>query len=338
MSDASNATAQQVLKALGLDAVCIQVYLMMHAAPDADMAEIADRLGLQPAEVIDALDELSDLTLLRAGFTPKHPLRPVSIERAIQLLLRQQAEQLQVQAGALTMLQSAMKELLEARPAGETDFGMADIVQITGTEQAQLHLEQLALRAVSSVYSSMHVKTMSIEGMEASRPFDEEICQRVQVHSLYQNSIKNDRRSLEYVRWFAGLGAEIRFLPVVPVRIVIIDQATGVLFRKDNQLPIEMFVVREPAVLQPIIELFELQWGSAERLDVNPKQPTEDVPSAQELALLRLLASGGTDEAAGKKLGISVRTVRRIMADLMERLEASSRFEAGHKATQRGWL
>jgi len=338
MSDASNAMAQQVLKALGLDAVCIQVYLMMHSAPDADMTEIAERLNLQTPEVIDALDELSDLTLLRAGITPKQPLRPVSIERAIQLLLRQQSEQLQVQSGALTMLQSAMKELLETRPAGETDRGMVDIVQITGMEPAQLHLEQLALRAVSSVYSSMNARTMSIESLEASRSFDEEICQRVEVHSLYQNSIKNDRRSLEYVRWFAGMGAEIRFLPVVPVRMVIIDQATGVLFHKDNQLPLEMFVIREPAVLQPIIELFEFCWGNAEALDVDPKQPTEDIPSAQELALLRLLATGGTDEAAGKKLGVSVRTVRRIMADLMERLEATSRFEAGHKATQRGWL
>ncbi len=338
MSDASNVMAHQVLKALGLDAVCIQVYLMMHSAPDADMAEIAERLSLQPSEVIDALDELSDLTLLRAGITPKHRLRPVSIERAIQLLLRQQSEQLQVQTGALTMLQSAMKELLETRPAGEADLGMADIVQITGMEPAQLHLEQLALRAVSSVYSSMNTRMMSAEALEASRSFDEEVCQRVQVRSLYQNSIKNDRRSLEYVRWFAGLGAEIRFLPVVPVRMVIIDQATGVLFRRENQLPIEMFVIREPAVLQPIIELFDLSWATAEPLDVTPKQPDEKVPSAQELALLRLLASGGTDEAAGKKLGVSVRTVRRIMADLMERLEASSRFEAGHKATRRGWL
>lgn len=45
-----------------------------------------------------------------------------------------------------------------------------------------------------------------------------------------------------------------------------------------------------------------------------------------------------TDENAGKRLGISLRTVRRQMASLMERLNASSRFEAGLKAAQSGWL
>lgn len=51
-----------------------------------------------------------------------------------------------------------------------------------------------------------------------------------------------------------------------------------------------------------------------------------------------MLAAGLTDEAAAKRLGVSLRTVRRIMAGLMDRLQASSRFEAGLKAAQKGWL
>ncbi|MFF7912187.1 hypothetical protein [Streptomyces sp. NPDC007914] len=39
-----------------------------------------------------------------------------------------------------------------------------------------------------------------------------------------------------------------------------------------------------------------------------------------------------------KRLGVSPRTARRIAADLMERLEARSRFEAGVHAVQDGWL
>jgi len=45
-----------------------------------------------------------------------------------------------------------------------------------------------------------------------------------------------------------------------------------------------------------------------------------------------------TDETAARRLGVSLRTVRRQMAALMERLCATSRFEAGLKAAQRGWL
>jgi DNA-binding CsgD family transcriptional regulator len=340
MSGTSNAVAVQVLKALGLDAVCIQVYLTMHSAPYADASQIADRLDLQLPEVSDALDELSDLTLLRPGLPPTSGLRPVSIERAIQTLLRQQSEQLKTQSESLATLQSAMKELLESRPLGHEGFDRVDVETITGADPAQSYIEQLMLRATEGVSSIMPSRTISAEMLEAARSFDEDICRRgVHARAIYHQAIKSDRRTLEYVRWLVSLGAEIRFAPVVPVRLLLFDQATAVLLRREPQLPTEMFVVREPAILKPMIELYEMSWAAAEPLDDFMPKPSDDKePTAQELALLRLLAAGSTDEAVGKRLGVSVRTVRRIMADLMERLEASSRFEAGHKATQRGWL
>jgi DNA-binding NarL/FixJ family response regulator len=58
----------------------------------------------------------------------------------------------------------------------------------------------------------------------------------------------------------------------------------------------------------------------------------------QERAVLRMLAQGYTDEAIAKRLGVSPRTARRIAANLMERLDARSRFEAGVHAVQDGWL
>ncbi|MFI7207911.1 helix-turn-helix domain-containing protein [Micromonospora aurantiaca (nom. illeg.)] len=54
--------------------------------------------------------------------------------------------------------------------------------------------------------------------------------------------------------------------------------------------------------------------------------------------LLRVLAGGLTDEALGKRLGRSLRTVRRMMAELMDRVGARSRCEAGAKAAQLGWV
>ena len=61
-------------------------------------------------------------------------------------------------------------------------------------------------------------------------------------------------------------------------------------------------------------------------------------PTIMESRLLVLLARGLTDDAAARRLNISVRTERRMMANLMRRLAATSRFEAGAKAVQRGWI
>lgn len=61
-------------------------------------------------------------------------------------------------------------------------------------------------------------------------------------------------------------------------------------------------------------------------------------PSPLQRMLLRLLAAGMTDEAAATRLGVSPRTVRRYVADLMEALSATSRFQVGVLAARNGWL
>jgi DNA-binding CsgD family transcriptional regulator len=331
---------EQVLGALGLDTICVQVYLMMHSAPEADAAQIAERLGIQTAEVVDAIDELSDLTLLRPGLSPTQKLRPVSIERAIHTLIRQQSEILKIQSGSLSMLQSAMTELLASRPTRQDGFGHADIETLTGLEPLQSLVEQLMFRATDSVWSAIPGRPMPAESLDAARPFDEELSQRgVPGRSLYQNSVLADRRNMDYALWLSGLGVEIRSTPVIPTRMIIVDRSVAAIVYRQSQLPPEMFVVREPALVIPLVDQFELSWANATPIGAPETDHSgEKGPTQQELALLRLLASGSTDEAAAKKLGVSVRTVRRIMADLMDQLEASSRFEAGHKATQRGWL
>jgi DNA-binding NarL/FixJ family response regulator len=58
----------------------------------------------------------------------------------------------------------------------------------------------------------------------------------------------------------------------------------------------------------------------------------------EDRRLLRLLADGHTDESAARRLGASVRRVRRRMAALTSRLDATSRFSAGVAAARRGWL
>ena len=65
---------------------------------------------------------------------------------------------------------------------------------------------------------------------------------------------------------------------------------------------------------------------------------TTIVLRAPERALLGFLCQGMTDESAAKRLEISVRTVQRMVSDLMRRLDAVSRFEAGVKAARYGLL
>ena len=62
------------------------------------------------------------------------------------------------------------------------------------------------------------------------------------------------------------------------------------------------------------------------------------MPTQDEIALLRLMSRGFTDEVVAQKLGLTGRTLRRRLRSAMDKLEASSRFEAGFKLALSGWL
>lgn len=51
-----------------------------------------------------------------------------------------------------------------------------------------------------------------------------------------------------------------------------------------------------------------------------------------------LLGAGMTDEAIARKCGVSVRTLRRRVRVLQDRLGSTGRFQAGVRAAHRGWL
>ncbi|MFJ3163550.1 helix-turn-helix domain-containing protein [Streptomyces kanasensis] len=59
---------------------------------------------------------------------------------------------------------------------------------------------------------------------------------------------------------------------------------------------------------------------------------------AEQRELLRLLAAGLKDEAIARRLGVHVHTARRRISRLLEALDARTRFQAGARATARGWL
>lgn len=94
-------------------------------------------------------------------------------------------------------------------------------------------------------------------------------------------------------------------------------------------------------VATAITELFHHFWRDATPFKV--EKDTDDQGGEPELpdewkALLRLLREGCTDEQAGRRLGVSTRTVGRITAELMAQRGARSRFEAGVLATLKRWV
>ncbi|WP_327676146.1 helix-turn-helix transcriptional regulator [Kitasatospora sp. NBC_00458] len=328
-----------MLELLGLDSTAEAVYREMLADPEGGVAELCARLRAPEATVRAALDRLADLTLLRASRDRPGALWPVSPERGLELLLRRQEEELarrqQELAVSRAAVARAVAEYATLRSATLVDGGE----RLVGLDAIQSKLEVLTARLTGECLAVMPGGAQSAASLAASRPLDEDALRRgVVLRTIYQDSVRNDPETFAYTQWMTGLGGRVRTAPVLPPRMLVFDGATAVVPIDPENTRAGALCTEEPGIVASLVALFEQTWETAVPLGDDRPGDTGTGLSAGERELLRLLSTGLTDDAAAKRLGVSVRTVRRQMAALMERLEAASRFEAGLKAAQRGWL
>ena len=95
-------------------------------------------------------------------------------------------------------------------------------------------------------------------------------------------------------------------------------------------------LVRAPALVALVRELFEQYWSR--RHPAARGRPRRAGRRRRRPAVLRLLQLGLKDESIARQLGVSLRTVRRRIATLMDELGAQTRFQAGMEAARRGLI
>jgi DNA-binding NarL/FixJ family response regulator len=129
----------------------------------------------------------------------------------------------------------------------------------------------------------------------------------------------------------------VRTVATLPLRMLIFDRNVALIPVNPDHSEIGAVVQRGPGMVAALCALFEQTWQAANPVGTD-KQPGDDGLTSQERAIITLLAQGHTDEVIARKLGVSVRTSRRITAELTARLGARSRFQAGARAVERGWI
>jgi DNA-binding CsgD family transcriptional regulator len=120
----------------------------------------------------------------------------------------------------------------------------------------------------------------------------------------------------------ARAGAHVRTVPDVPLDAMVVDGSLAVLPERRRGMAADAATV--------LIRVFESLWSAGTPFDA-PGLTT------REREVLVMLSEGRTDESMAAQLGLSVRTVRRMISALMVRLDARSRFQAGVRAANLGW-
>jgi DNA-binding NarL/FixJ family response regulator len=146
-------------------------------------------------------------------------------------------------------------------------------------------------------------------------------------------AVRNDSLHLAEIN---RQGVRVRIYPgQLAHETIIIDRRVAILAGPAGAGPRSFSVVRAPDVVAAVRALYQATWESATDL-TDALATTPPAVDEEGLGILRLLGAGRKDESAARELGMSVRTYRRRVADLMVLLGADSRFQAGVRARTLG--
>ena len=150
------------------------------------------------------------------------------------------------------------------------------------------------------------------------------------VRSIYPTEALHRPQWLETVRIWAELGEDVRLLPTPPGRLMVFGVQAAVVPVEWGSSPARRVIVRTPGVVDALRVLFEALWRQG-----SPLPGTQAAADRQSIQVLKLLAAGAKDETIARQLGLSLRTVRRRIAEQIGELGATTRFQAGVEAARR---
>ncbi|QMU67173.1 helix-turn-helix transcriptional regulator [Streptacidiphilus sp. P02-A3a] len=286
------------------------------------------------AEVEAACLELTRLSLLRPSADDPLTMRPVPPELGLKALLARKEAELAAHRHEIEQCQSAYEVVL-ADAASTRKYTRSE--NLFGADAIRDRLAELGARSTFQVLAFVPGGGQSEEDRAASRPLDEELLGRgVELRTLFLDSVRNHQPTTDYARWLVERGGRVRTAPALPLRMVIVDRDAAVV-PLDPERTDTATVLYGRGAVAAVCALFDLVWSGATPL-CDPRGRDAHGMSGQHYALLRILNQGDTDLVAARKLGVSERTVRRLISEAMDLLGARSRFQAGARATERAWL
>ncbi|WP_067833410.1 LuxR C-terminal-related transcriptional regulator [Nocardia lijiangensis] len=312
-----------------------RTYAVLVHHPRSGLADIAHYLDVTPEEAAATLEILCALqAAVRLEDSEGEPIwdahAPESLSEAE--ARRRQHELNQMHAAAARLSETF-------RSVRRSPRGNGSIVPVFERLEMLADFEEMQTSARSSIkiiergpYLSDIERENQQYLLKRSR-----IGEGIRYQTLYQDTIYQDAERLRHALSTNASGAQARTLPEPPFKLIIADdERANLVLHADERRPDPMGLrfTGSPA-LRLLVRTFDVLWSLAAPISVNP---AADELDERDKAILTLMGLGATDDTIARRLGMSRRTVVRRTARLLERLGASTRFQAGVQATRRGWL
>lgn len=208
---------------------------------------------------------------------------------------------------------------------------------LEGVEQVRAWIARSQGEVTTESLACVPGGAQAADSLAAAAPLDEALlAQGVQLRTIYATSAANDLVTRRHVTRMTALGEQVRTVPRVPMRMLVTDRRMALVPIDPADTMRGAVVVRTPGIVRAFVSLFESYWAVGVPFGAGRTADAGLTP--HERSVVEALAAGLRDEEIAEQLAVSVRTVRRTVAALMERLAAQSRFGAGVAAVRAGWL
>ena len=317
-----------MLTKLGASPAEDRVYRFLVTVVSAPECEIADATGLSEEDVFAALE-----SLIRRGLAERMPDSPSRFVAAspgvVESMISERLAELKTAQQTLDGLASHYRANSLAREAG----GVFEIMR--GQDALRQCTISLLGSARSEVLNLIKPPLIAVKPNERIGP-----AKSVRNRIVYETAAL-EPEILDALR--AGLcdGDEAKVHTKLPIKMLVADQSVALLpLAQRDTTPVGV-LVRESAILDALLTLFEYVWATAIPLHVgNGTNGSTNgaLFSEDDREVLSLLLAGLSDEAIAMHRKSSVRTVQRKVRGLMTTANVRTRMQLAWEAARHDWV
>jgi DNA-binding CsgD family transcriptional regulator len=328
-----NSGATGDLSALGVDSAAERLYRQVLRTAPADLPAHLAALGWTAEQ-----GQAAYRTLVTAGLVVEGTsgaLVPEPPQDAIGRLIEQEAARLETRRRELVNARSMMETFVRDQRRHPGHRAEASTLEVVPRPDVVGALEH-ATRTTSGLIRHFILSTATVPARDEPlvRWVQSQVAQGRPLRTIYPASFlqSGNVHGAMWVRDWADVGEEQRLVEQVPHAYTVFGEELALACTEWGVVTDDLVAIRSPLLVRALIAIFDEAWR------VGLPVPHSSYEAASGDRLLPLLAAGLKDEAIARYLGISLRTVRRRVAELMAELGAQTRFQLGSAAERRGLL
>jgi hypothetical protein len=292
-----------------------------------------DRIA-EDGDLRRAFDLLVDMGLLVFDSEQDqwNPDDPASVQSRIVSPLSQEAAKLLTESSRWS---SAFGNLTQSWRRAPQSSARGPFTYLRTFELINSVLDQLLAECEEEMLTAQPEGGRNARALARAALRDIELLERgATMRTLYQHSARRSSVTHKYVAAVTARGAEVRTLDEFFNRMILVDRRVAVI-PAQGEVGVAV-VVREPAVVGFLLDVFERSWERGRPFTNRETSLLKDIAAEQRAMTMRMLIEGHSDPVSAKRLGVSPRTYAGYVADLKADYDADTRFQLGYTMGRMG--